>query len=128
MVKVGDKVRILVDESAAPRGEIVEVNGVDEDGNIYYLGNYRGATDSIWISGEGSWELVIDAVNHPTHYTQGKHEVIDVIADWDLNFDRGSAVKYIVRAGKKDPSKEVEDLEKAIYVLQHEVNQLKEKN
>lgn len=51
-----------------------------------------------------------DMVNHPAHYTSGKIEVKDYIRDQKLNFFKGNAVKYISRAGKKDPSKEIEDL------------------
>ena len=53
-----------------------------------------------------------DPVNHPSHYTDGKIEVIDFIEDKKLGFHLGNSVKYIARAGKKDPSKEIEDLEK----------------
>ena len=56
-----------------------------------------------------------DPVNHPSHYTDGKIEVIDFIEDKNLGFHLGNAVKYISRAGKKDPNKEIEDLEKAIW-------------
>ena len=56
-------------------------------------------------------------VNHPSHYNQGKIEVIEFIEDQKLGFNRGNAVKYTCRAGKKDPSKEVQDLEKAIWYL-----------
>lgn len=58
-----------------------------------------------------------DIINHPSHYTDGKIEVIDFIEDKKLNFHRGNAIKYISRAGKKDPQKEIEDLEKAIWYL-----------
>lgn len=58
-----------------------------------------------------------DAVAHPPHYTFGKIEVISVIEDWKLGFHLGSAVKYIARAGKKDPTKLVEDLRKARWYL-----------
>lgn len=62
-----------------------------------------------------------DAVNHPSHYTDGKIEVIDFIEDKGLNFHRGCAVKYIARAGKKNPDKEVEDLQKAVWYLNREI-------
>ena len=65
------------------------------------------------------------SVNHPSHYNMGKYEVIDVINDWNLNFQKGNAVKYIARAGHKDPSKEIEDLEKALFYINYEVNHLK---
>lgn len=58
-----------------------------------------------------------DAVNHPSHYTFGKIETIDVIEDWELPYHLGNAVKYISRAGRKDPSKKLEDLEKARWYL-----------
>ena len=65
-----------------------------------------------------------DVVNHPAHYTDGKIEVIDFIEDKRLNFHRGNAVKYIARAGKKDPAKEVEDLKKARWYLDCEIKRL----
>lgn len=66
-----------------------------------------------------------DPVNHPSHYTKGKIEVADFIADQKLNFDRGNAVKYVCRAGSKDPDKEIQDLEKAIWYINHEIKTLK---
>ena len=68
-----------------------------------------------------------DSVNHPAHYTQGKIECIDFIADKKLNFARGNAVKYIVRAGLKDPSKEIEDLRKAIFYIEYEIKSIMER-
>lgn len=68
-----------------------------------------------------------DAVNHPSHYTDGKIEVIDFIEDKGLNFHRGNAVKYIARAGKKDPTREVEDLKKAVWYLNREIQRLEKK-
>jgi hypothetical protein len=59
-----------------------------------------------------------DPVNHPSHYTFSKYEVIDVINEWDLGYDLGNAVKYIARAGRKNPEKEMEDINKAIFYLQ----------
>lgn len=58
-----------------------------------------------------------DPVNHPSHYTDGKYECIDFIESWGLGFHLGNAIKYITRAGKKDPAKEKEDLEKALWYL-----------
>ena len=65
-----------------------------------------------------------EAVNHPAHYNRGKIEVADFIADQQLNFNRGNAIKYICRAGFKGDM--VEDLEKAIWYLNHELKMLKE--
>lgn len=65
-------------------------------------------------------------VSHPAHYTQGKIEVIDFIHDKNLNFDRGNAIKYIIRAGLKDKSKEIEDLEKAKQYIDFEIRRIRE--
>lgn len=62
-----------------------------------------------------------DNVNHPSHYTDGNIEVIDFIEDKKLNYHLGNAVKYISRAGKKDPEKYTEDLQKAVWYLQREI-------
>ncbi|GAB2702499.1 hypothetical protein BKA24_001668 [Microbacterium marinum] len=61
-----------------------------------------------------------DAVNHPSHYTRFPGvEVIDLTEH--LNFCRGNAVKYIARAGAKDPAREIEDLEKARWYIDREI-------
>lgn len=69
-----------------------------------------------------------DIVNHPSHYTDGKIEVINFIEDKGLNFHRGNAVKYIARAGKKNPAKEVEDLKKAIWYLNRKIQRMERDN
>lgn len=56
-------------------------------------------------------------VEHPAHYNVGKIEVIDAINEWQLGFDLGNVVKYVARAGHKDPAKTIEDLEKARFYL-----------
>ena len=68
-------------------------------------------------------------VNHPAHYggADNPYEAIKVIEAWGLGFCLGNAVKYISRAGKKDPAKEIEDLEKAVWYLQREIEKLKKK-
>lgn len=62
-----------------------------------------------------------DSVKHPSHYTEGrKFEPKDVIRDWGLNFNVGSAVKYLSRAGRKDDI--VQDLRKAQQFIQFEID------
>ncbi len=65
---------------------------------------------------------ITEAINHPSHYADGKIEVIDFIEDKNLNFNLGNVVKYVARAGKKDKSKELEDLKKAFWYLEREIN------
>lgn len=72
-----------------------------------------------------------DNVNHPAHYASGKIEVIDFIEDKGLGFNLGNVVKYVARAGKKKSAgksvdaKALEDLKKAAWYLQREI-QLRE--
>lgn len=75
-----------------------------------------------------------DNVNHPSHYNDGKIEVIDYIEDKQLGFCLGNAVKYISRAGKKksgnlsDKEKEIEDLKKAVFYINYRIKELEEQN
>ena len=73
-----------------------------------------------------NYEEKDDVVNHPNHYTDGKIEVIEYIEDKKLGFCLGNAVKYISRAGKKDPSKEIEDLKKARWYIERRIKELEE--
>lgn len=66
-----------------------------------------------------------DPINRPSHYNSGAIEVIEAIEDWKLGFNRGNSIKYISRAGKKDPTKEIEDLEKAKWYINREIELLK---
>jgi len=66
-------------------------------------------------------------INHPAHYGGDTvYEAIKVIHAWDLGFDLGNAVKYLSRAGKKDPARKVEDLRKAIWYIESEIARSKE--
>ena len=64
----------------------------------------------------------MDAIN-PSYYQNGI-ETIEAIEAWGLGFCLGNAVKYISRAGKKDPTKTVEDLNKAIWYIQRRILEL----
>lgn len=61
-------------------------------------------------------------VNNPPHYKDGGIETIDFIEAKQLGFNTGNAVKYISRAGKKDPTKYTEDLRKAVWYLWREID------
>ena len=63
-----------------------------------------------------------EQVDHPSHYNQGI-EPIDIIESWDLNFSLGNAIKYILRSPYK--GKQIEDLEKARWYIDREINRLK---
>jgi iron-sulfur cluster repair protein YtfE (RIC family) len=70
-----------------------------------------------------------EMVNHPNHYggESNPYEAIKVIDAWDLDFCLGNTVKYISRAGKKNTDKELEDLKKALWYLQHKINTLEKR-
>jgi hypothetical protein len=69
-----------------------------------------------------------EQVNHPQHYggRNNPYEAIKVIDAWELGFSLGNTVKYISRAGKKGKDKELEDLRKALWYLQHHIETLEE--
>ena len=70
-----------------------------------------------------------ELINHPEHYNAGKIECIEFIEDQGLGngFCRGNAIKYIVRAGRKDTAgegtrqKAIEDLKKAVWYINREI-------
>lgn len=66
-----------------------------------------------------------EKINHPSHY-QGKNniEVINVIEAFNLNFNTGNAVKYILRNGKKTEDTII-DIKKAIWYLNRELDNKK---
>jgi hypothetical protein len=124
--KVGDKVKI--------REDLISDKTYGDNTFISEMMPWRGQVATIMccrkygylLEGCGSWdwtdemieglvsEASNDTVNHPSHYTDGKIEVIDFIRDKKLDFCRGNIVKYVARAGKKgDKAKELEDLKKA---------------
>ena len=65
-----------------------------------------------------------DPVNHPSHYTAYVGlEIIDLTEQ--MNFNRGNAVKYIALAGLKNPETELQDLEKARWYIDREIERIK---
>lgn len=65
-----------------------------------------------------------DPVNHPSHYVKGGYEVIDVIEAYDLNFRLSNVIKYVLR--HNDKGRPIEDLEKALFYLQRDIQKKKE--
>jgi hypothetical protein len=64
-----------------------------------------------------------DPIN-PSHYTAYKGiEVIQLTEQ--LNFNKGNAVKYVSRAGLKNPETEIEDLLKAAWYINREIERVK---
>jgi hypothetical protein len=69
-----------------------------------------------------------EMVNHPNHYggKENQYEVVKVCEAWDLDKDAYlfNVVKYVARAGKKNPEKELEDLTKALWYLNRKIENL----
>ncbi len=70
--------------------------------------------------------MATEQINHPQHYggADNPYEAIKVIEAWELDFTLGNTVKYISRAGKKNPQKELEDLKKAAWYLNRKIEQM----
>lgn len=153
-LKVGDKVRIKDNvrekctfgcnaKMASYAGKVTTIKNISES----IFKDYKIKLDidnGVWNWSENVLELVKksdenidveiveddeeeplnDSVNHPSHYTDGNIEVMDYIEDKQLNFARGNVIKYVSRAGKKDRNKEIEDLKKASWYLNREIERL----
>lgn len=67
---------------------------------------------------------IVEGVNHPAHYqSQSGLEAIDVIEAFNMGFNLGNVLKYIIRADKKG---KVHDLKKAMWYLQREIQNQEE--
>jgi len=73
--------------------------------------------------------MIKEMVNHPDHYggKENQYEVVKVCENWGLDKDAYlfNVVKYVARAGKKNPEKELEDLTKALWYLNRKIENLK---
>jgi hypothetical protein len=70
-----------------------------------------------------------ELVDHPVHYggKENMYEAIKVIDAWGLGFHLGNVIKYISRAGKKDPKTLIQDLKKAAWYLEKYIEKLEGK-
>jgi hypothetical protein len=69
-----------------------------------------------------------ELVKNPSYYggVDNPYEVIKVCEAWGLDKDAYlfNVAKYIARAGKKDPQKELEDLKKAAFYINRKIENL----
>ena len=68
----------------------------------------------------------VDVVNHPSHYTSGKIEVIRIMEDQLTDeeyrgYIKGQVIKYITRESRKNG---LEDLKKAAWYLNRLIKRL----
>lgn len=55
------------------------------------------------------------------YYKSNGVETIDVIEAFDLNFNLGNVIKYVLRAGKKEGEEKEKDLNKALFYIGREI-------
>ena len=63
-----------------------------------------------------------DLVNHPAHYTSHPSGVECIQITEHMSFNVGNVIKYLWRAGLKDSQPVIQDLEKALWYLQREID------
>lgn len=111
---------------------IVECNIIADEYNIPYKKNIPIQFEEIAKNGTIVTEEKEEMVNHPNHYAWLKElcgiEPIDICRH--LDFNCGSAVKYLLRKGRKEMNlsereQRVQDLSKAIFYLQDEIDMIK---
>lgn len=69
----------------------------------------------------------VDIISKPSHYNITP-DPIEIAMLYKLDFPTGNALKYILRAGRKDSETEISELAKAIECLMRKVESLKPKN
>lgn len=111
---------------------IVECNIIEDEYNLPYEKNILIQFEEIAKNGTILTEEKEEMVNHPNHYAWLKElcgiEPIDICRH--LDFNCGSAIKYLLRKGKKEMNlsereQRVQDLSKAIFYLQDEIDMIK---
>ena len=65
-----------------------------------------------------------ESVIIPSYYNKANMSVIDIIDEYELNFNKGNIIKYILRSGKKSKDTEIQDLQKAMRYCQMEIERL----
>ncbi|WP_406305800.1 DUF3310 domain-containing protein [Streptomyces sp. NBC_00885] len=142
--KAGDKVMVArptqptarTDEYQGFRGVIYSVNShitapypygvkLHVNGRAKFL---NMAEDELMFAAGSIADSGSSTVDHPAHYTWLPNgiEVIDIAEH--LNFNRGNAVKYISRAGRKATSAELEDLRKARWYVEREIQRVEKRD
>lgn len=66
-----------------------------------------------------------DNVNHPSHYTSHPSGIECIEITRHMSFNLGNVIKYIWRDGLKETQVPLENLEKAQWYLNDEINQRK---
>lgn len=68
-----------------------------------------------------------ESVIIPSYYNKTTMSVIDIIDEYELNFNKGNIIKYVLRSGKKSKDTEIQDLQKAIRYCQMEIERIQKR-
>lgn len=74
------------------------------------------------VSRKGTDRRKRDEINYPSHYQDTSMEVADVCEAFNCDWHTGTAIKYLLRAGKKDASTEIADIKKALWYITRRAN------
>ncbi len=127
--KIGDKVKVTNLDVRSRHFEAINMDRseiISTYQDYYVVGTY---SDNLYLR-ENEIALVEEKtnpvdpkkelVNSPDHYKSSGMEAIDVIEAFNLGFNLGNTVKYILRCGKKDS--ELQELKKAKWYLEREIS------
>ncbi|WP_416972561.1 DUF3310 domain-containing protein [Streptomyces sp. 4F14] len=126
-----EKVRIVVGRYEGCRGVVASVNAsatAPYPYGVSFKDSYGLHTHKAFAEHElerdSASDPVSDNVNSPSHYKWLPNgiEVIDLTEH--LNFNRGNAVKYLARAGRKTSTAELDDLRKAAWYIEREIKRV----
>lgn len=65
-----------------------------------------------------------DPVSHPKHYTNHPSGIECIQVTEHFNFCIGNAIKYLWRNGLKDGNSNIQDLKKAVWYINREIQTL----
>ena len=106
------------DQNTVPKGS----KDLDDAINDFNKSDWKYNKDDKYSAWNQIKNMPKEMVNHPKHYNPGTIEVIDAIEDWQLDFNEGNIIKYIVRAKRKNNRRQ--DLEKALWYIQRMLDNL----
>lgn len=64
----------------------------------------------------------------PSYYNKANMSVSDIVDEYELNFNKGNIIKYVLRSGKKSKDTEIQDLEKAKRYIEMEIERITKLN
>ena len=65
-----------------------------------------------------------NSVLSPSYYNKENMSVSYIVDEYELNFNKGNIIKYVLRSGKKQADTEIQDLQKAMRYCQMEIERL----